>query len=207
MSGSCTPRRRVVLVHGMGRTPLSMLWLAARLRQRGLDCEVFGYFAGAESFGDIAVRLAGRLVSQPEGYLAVGHSLGGLLLREAISRLPENAPKPARLFLLGTPNRASRLAGRLRRSPLFRLLAGDSGQLLADPARVAAIGGQDLPITVVAGTAGPRHAKGPFGQEPNDGIVALSEARLAGAEWHPLPALHTFLMNSRRVADLIASAE
>lgn len=199
-------RKRAVLVHGMGRTPLSMLLLAARLRHRGVDCETFGYFAGASSFEDIAIRLAERLSQQPEGYLAVGHSLGGLLLREALCRRPDTAPKPAHLFLLGTPNHASRLASRLKRTPLYRLLTGDSGQLLADPSRVEAIGIPSLPITVVAGIAGPQHARGPFGQEPNDGIVALSEAHLPGAAMHALPRLHTFLMNSTRVADLIASS-
>lgn len=199
-------RKRAILVHGMGRTPLSMLWLRARLRQRGMDCEVFGYFAGAASFQDIADRLKAQLERQPEGYVAVGHSLGGLLLREAISRLPDGDSKPAHLFLLGTPNHASHLAARLRRSRLYQLLAGDSGQLLADASRVEAIRGLDLPITVVAGTAGPRHPKGPFGQEPNDGIVSLSEARLPGASLHLVPGLHSFLMNSARVADLIASS-
>ncbi|HTL97216.1 MAG TPA: hypothetical protein VL181_00295 [Holophagaceae bacterium] len=200
-----SPRKRAVLVHGMGRTPVSMLLLAARLRRRGLDCEVFGYFAGSASFDGIAARLSERLALQPAGYVAVGHSLGGLLLREAISRLPDAAPRPAHLFLLGTPNHASHLAKRLRHSPLYRLLTGDSGQLLADAGRVEAIRALELPTTVIAGVAGPRHPKGPFGQEPNDGVVALSEARLEGAALHPLPALHTFLMNSARVADLIAS--
>ena len=71
---------------------------------------------------------------------------------------------------------------------------------------MAALPALDIPITVVAGTAGPRHPKGPFAQEPNDGVVALSEAHLAGATLKALPHLHTFLMNSARVADLIASA-
>ncbi len=204
MSGA-PARRHALLVHGMGRTPLSMLMLAARLRQRGLSCETFGYFAGCGSFEEIAQRLAGRLAQQPHGYVAVGHSLGGLLLRQAVSRLPEGAAKPAHLFLLGTPNQSSHLARRLQASPLYRMLTGDSGQLLADPGRLGAIGGLDLPITVVAGTAGPRHARSPFGAEANDGIVALSETRLPGAALHPLPLLHTFLMNSARVADLVAS--
>jgi hypothetical protein len=167
-------------------------------------CETFGYFAGCATFEEIAARLQARLTQQPEGYLAVGHSLGGLLLRQAIT---QGAPRPSHLFLLGTPNQASRLARKLSARPIFRALAGDSGQLLADPDRVQSIGGQDLPTTVIAGTAGPRHAKGPFGDEPNDGIVALSEARLEGAELRALPLLHTFLMNSARVADLIASAK
>ncbi|MBS1767574.1 MAG: hypothetical protein JST05_09265 [Acidobacteria bacterium] len=74
-----SPKRHAILVHGLGRTPLSMLLLAARLKQRGFSCETFGYFAGASSFEAIARRLESRLSQQPEGYTAVGHSLGGLL--------------------------------------------------------------------------------------------------------------------------------
>ena len=194
--------RHAILVHGLGRTPLSMLLLAARLRQRGFRCETFGYFAGGATFDAIAGRLKDRLADQPEGYLAVGHSLGGLLLRRALA---QGAPRPAHLFLLGTPNGASRLARQLRSKALFRILAGDSGQLLADLERIQGLGNLEVPTTVVAGTAGPRLRRGPFGAEPNDGVVALSEARLAGAELRALPLLHTFLMNSAEVADLIAS--
>ncbi|MBS1785268.1 MAG: alpha/beta hydrolase [Acidobacteria bacterium] len=195
--------RHAVLVHGMGRTPLSMLLLAARLRQRGIRSTTFGYFAGRGSFDAIAARLAERLSTQPEGYLAIGHSLGGLLLRKAIACLPETA-RPAHLFLLGTPNQPSRLAQRLRHRPIYRALTGDAGQFLADEARLDALEDLDLPITVIAGTAGPTWAKGPFREEPNDGVVALAETRLAGAELRALPLLHTFLMNSAEVADLIA---
>ncbi|HET8714590.1 MAG TPA: hypothetical protein VFM16_02115, partial [Holophagaceae bacterium] len=172
--------RRAMLVHGMGRSPLSMLFLAGRLRSRGIESETFGYFAGGADFESIAGRLADRLSGLPEGYLAVGHSLGGLLLRKAISQLPAQA-RPAHLFLLGTPNHPSRLAQRLARRPIYRVLTGDAGQLLADADRMERLQLLDVPTTVVAGTAGPRWRGTPFGREPNDGIVALSQASLAGA--------------------------
>lgn len=194
--------RHAVLVHGMGRTPLSMLLLATRLRSRGIASTTFGYFAGHGSFDTIAKRLADHLAQQPEGYLAVGHSLGGLLLRKAIGGLPD-AARPAHLFLLGTPNHPSRLAQKLRHRPIYRALTGDAGQLLADETRLRALEDLNLPITVIAGTAGPRWRTSPFADEPNDGVVSISEARLAGAELRALPYLHTFLMNSAEVADLI----
>ncbi len=197
-------QRHAVLVHGMGRTPLSMLLLAARLRSRGIESTTFAYFAGHGSFDAIATRLGHHMAKQPEGYMAIGHSLGGLLLRKAIADLPE-AARPAHLFLLGTPNQSSRLAQSLRHRPIYRALTGDAGQLLADEARLSALGDLDLPITVIAGTAGPRWQKSPFADEPNDGVVSLSEARLAGAELRALPLLHTFLMNSVEVANLIAA--
>lgn len=195
--------RHAVLVHGMGRTPLSMLFLAARLRQRGIRSTTFGYFAGHGSFDAIAARLTDKLATQPAGYLAVGHSLGGLLLRKAIADLSELA-RPSHLFLLGTPNQPSRLAQRLRHRPIYRALTGDAGQFLADEARLGALRDLGLPTTVIAGTAGPIWPNGPFREEPNDGVVSLAETRLAGAELRALPLLHTFLMNSAEVADLIA---
>jgi hypothetical protein len=42
----------------------------------------------------------------------------------------------------------------------------------------------------------------PFGQEPNDGIVAVSETVLAG-EPILLPVIHTFMMNAPSVHRLL----
>ncbi len=76
------------------------------------------------------------------------------------------------------------------------------GQLLADPAFFADLPYPQVPTRVFAGTAGPRAAWLPFEGEPNDGILAVEETKA-----HPddevieVPALHTFIMNSRRVAE------
>ncbi len=63
----------------------------------------------------------------------------------------------------------------------------------------------EVPTLVFAGTAGPRAAWLPFKREPNDGILSVEETRAEPVdEVIELPALHTFIMQSRRVAEGIA---
>jgi alpha-beta hydrolase superfamily lysophospholipase len=118
---------RVLLVHGMGRTPLSLRLLAKFLRQQGYRSERLGYVAALEGFSRIQSRVRQRLerLSQTgEPYAVLGHSLGGLTLRAA---LPGVHPAPLHLIMLGTPNQPPRLARRLRRLWIYRLLCGESG--------------------------------------------------------------------------------
>jgi hypothetical protein len=196
-----------ILVHGMGRTPASMLVLAYRLRRLGIRPRLFGYSATVESFAAIAGRLTRQLRSHGSGpYIGIGHSLGGLLLRAAVADLSRDDRSPDHLFLLGTPNRSPRLARRLRDRWLFRLVHGDCGQMLADPSRMEAIPTPVVPMTLVAGTTGWTGRRSPFGDEPNDGVVTVSEVGLDGHDPVPIPLPHTFVMNGRRVADVIRRA-
>jgi hypothetical protein len=197
---------RVLLVHGMGRSPASMLLLAARLQRAGVRTQLFGYLPAAQSFESIAERLSGRLrrLAGEGEYLVVGHSLGGLLLRAALGQLEADIRRPNHLFMLATPNQSPRLARRFQRNPLYRLYTGDAGQLLANPERVGAIPFPAVPYTLVAGVSGRRGKGSPFADEPNDWIVSLGEVRLSESdEVVTLSVGHTFLMNYREVADLI----
>ena len=135
----------------MGRTPLSTWGLARFLRRAGHTTESFGYVAALEPFERITRRLRARLeVIAPRGRFAVvGHSLGGLLLREAIHQI---TPPPAHFVMIATPNQPPRLARRLRGVWPFRLLTGESGQLLSDPAFYSRLPGPGpVPYTIIAG--------------------------------------------------------
>jgi hypothetical protein len=199
---------RALLVHGMGRSPISMLLLAARLRRVGITPSLFGYIPALRSFPEIVTALGSRLaeLATDSSYVVVGHSLGGLLLRAAMAGLDPALPRPRHLFMLATPNQSPRLARKFQHHAAYRLWAGDAGQLLADPDRVAAIPAPEVPYTLVVGTSGRKGRWSPFADEPNDWIVSLSEARLADDdEIVRLPAGHTFLMNHREVAALIVA--
>ena len=197
---------RVLLVHGMGRTPISWLPNLVRLRRGGHRVSVFAYSATLQDFARIRDRLATRLeqLAAQGDYAVVGHSLGGVLLRSALNALPAQIALPKHLFLLSSPLHPARLAQRLGRHPLFRLVAGDCGQLLASPERMAGIGAVKVATTSIVGTLGYNGPRSPFGQEPNDGIVALAEMR---AEWIAdeimVPVMHTLLPSSRRVAAIL----
>src|SRR5919112_4378903 len=111
---------RLLLVHGMGRTPLSFGRLTRVLRQHGHRVERLGYVAAAEGFLRIRARVRRRLEALAQGgepYAVIGHSLGGLILRAELSGL---APAPRHLVMLATPNRPPRLAQRLQRLWLYR---------------------------------------------------------------------------------------
>lgn len=197
----------VLLVHGLWRTPLSFLLLERGLRRWGHQAEQFGYAAIAQRYATILDRLARRVerLAARGPYVAIGHSLGGLLLRDALARV--TGPAPRHLVMLGTPNRPPRIACRLERQWAYRRLMGECGVRLASPAFYERLPPPDIPYTIVAGTAGPRGRWSPFGDEPNDGIVAVSETRIRDDD--PivlLPATHTFMMNNARVQAVVRRA-
>jgi len=195
----------VLLVHGMGRTPLSMWRLARFLRRAGPGTELFAYATAWQRVDQIVGRLQERLTTLArDEYVVVGHSLGGLLLRAAIAGLPPHVRAPRRIIMLGTPNHSPRLARRFERAWWYRLMNGDAGNLLASEARLAGVPVPPVPCTIVAGTRGINGRWSPFGNEPNDGLVAVSETQLDGAdEVITVDARHPFIMNDRRVRGLV----
>ena len=199
---------RALLVHGMGRTPASMLVLARRLRPADVTTAQFGYVPAVERYERIVDRLMRRVsaIATDPDYIVIGHSLGGLLLRSALAMLDPALPQPRHLFMLATPNRSPRLARRWHRNLAYRLYTGDAGQLLANADRVAAIPPPAVPYTIIAGTGGAQRRWSVFQDEPNDWIVGLSEVRLRDDDRViTVPLGHTFMMNDRTVADAVIS--
>jgi len=193
---------RVVLVHGLGRTPLSMARLARSLRTAGHPTDLVGYIAALEPFERIRMRVRACLVECASSgpYAAIGHSLGGVLLRAALADFPATVALPRLLVTLGTPVRPPRLARLLRNVWLYRRLAGECGQLLANADFLASLHVPKVPCTAIAGTRGWPHHVGPFRGALNDGVVALDETTPVGTVEHlRVAAFHTFLMNSAAV--------
>lgn len=177
-----------------------MARLARRLRRAGHAPESIGYLAALEPFERIRARVRARMLANPadQPYAAIGHSLGGLLLRAALADFPAGAALPRLLVTLGSPTRPPRLARRLRNVWLYRRLAGECGQLLADERFLATLFMPAIPYTAIAGTRGWPGQGGPFEGAANDGVVAVDET-VAGhlVEHLHVPAFHTFLMNDR----------
>ena len=198
----------VLLVHGLGRTPMSMFGLAAALRSAGHRTGFFAYAPAFEGLPGIRRRLVQRLQrlarnATPVGL--VGHSLGGLLLRMALAEAPGLAVQ--RLVMLATPNRPPRMAAYFWQWSPFRLLSRDCGRFLASPFAISALPVPTVPYTLIAGTAGPRHPRLPFSDEPNDGIVGVSEVPIVDTDAPILlPAWHSFIMDHAGVRNAVVAA-
>jgi len=196
---------QVFLVHGMGRTPRSLGLLAWRLERTGLRTSCFAYQVREQSLEQIAARFAAHVREHAIGrYAIIGHSLGNVIARLASPRLPEGF---AHFVMLAPPNRPSRLARLLGEHDLtrsvFSAFTRDAGKCLASPAFYERLPVPSVPTLIFAGTSGPRTKWLPFAGAISDGIVALEETFLPGAEHHEIAAIHTFIMNEASVAKAI----
>lgn len=180
----------VLLVHGMGRTSLSMRPLARALEREGFAVLVWDYSSTRHDIPELCGKLAAHVAALelPPGARLhfVGHSLGNLLIRGALGEQPPAAA--GRVVMLAPPNQGAASAdawtpwmGWLWK-PMHQL--GEQGLARSLPV-------PPLQIGVIAGSL--------------DGKVAPEETHLQGETDHVVvPALHSFLMNRRDVQELTA---
>ena len=193
-----------ILIHGMGRTPLAMSILGARLWKSGIHPLFFGYSVTFERLDGCVQRLE-RLVERRIGsheYIIVGHSMGTVITRTTVPRLRH---KPIACFLLTPPTQVCRVARHFAPRRWAKVLGGEMAQLVADPQFMEAIPPLGVPAKIYAGTAGPRGRYSPFREEPNDSVLSVQETMLADTPHQALPLLHTFIMNSKIVTQDIVS--
>jgi pimeloyl-ACP methyl ester carboxylesterase len=187
---------RVLLVHGIWNARHWLAPFAIRLRREGLMPELFGYasvLSDPERAGD---RLIAHLRRKPVELL-VGHSLGGLIILEALRRAPDLPVK--RVVCLGSPLCGSGVVAAMGQRPPLPLLLGRSRSILENGCAPwqgpAAVG-------VVAGNR-PRGVGGLFAQMggESDGTVTVAETRLPGLADHCIvPASHSGLVMSADAA-------
>lgn len=195
---------RVLLIHGLWRTPLSLHSLARQLRRWGFETELFGYAAIAERYERIVARLERRIerLAAAGEYALVTHSLGAVLARSALARV--QGPRPRQVVMLAPPNRPPKMAATLARLPPYRWLLGECGANLARPEFYAALPTLRDGYSIIAGTAGPRWRLFPLSTMANDGLVTVEETRMIpGEPVLTLRAGHTFIMRNPEVQAMI----
>ena len=193
---------QALFVHGMGRSPLTAIPLLWRLKHHGITPLWFFYVVTFQDFSSISQRLQRKIirVAAKGDYILIGHSLGGVLIRDAMSSLPVGTKLPEHVYLLGSPVRPSRIARLLKFNWLYRLVTRDCGQLLASEERMQNVPPSPVPTTSIIGTWTFPGLAWLFGNEENDSVVSCTEV---AADWIGeeirVPVTHTFLPSNRHV--------
>ncbi|MFO1505592.1 MAG: alpha/beta fold hydrolase [Lysobacterales bacterium] len=192
-----------ILLHGLWMRGFSLLPLARRLRNAGLDVETFDYSSVARGpDAAVAALLERARRAHADRLHLVGHSLGGLVALTALAAAPDLPP--GKVVCLGSPLAGSALARSVAHFPGGRIVLGRSAGMLTK-----GIDGWHAkrPLGVIAGTVpfGLGVAVGPL-SAPHDGTVAVAETEIAGMREHrTVSATHVGLLFSAEVADMTAA--
>jgi pimeloyl-ACP methyl ester carboxylesterase len=187
----------LILLHGLWAPALAMSALAARLGAHGYRCHSFHYGGWTHPIEVNAERL-GRFARDIGKAHFVGHSLGGLVILEALGG--DSALEVGGVVLLGTPASGSFSGRRLARNGLGRWMLGRSEALWREARRARWT--RPEPLGVVAGSM-PIGLGRAIGRLPgaNDGVVCVAETDVEGMRDRVvLPVSHSAMVLSARVA-------
>lgn len=196
----------VVLVHGLGRSPSSMLILSQRLKWAGYRVTIAEYASLTATFAEQLETLhdivAECCADAPRVHF-VGHSLGALVIRGHLAgHRPDSL---GRVVLLAPPNQGSLFVDWLVEMDLASDVLGPVGSALGtDTTDIpATLPHPDYEVGIIAGNRstqpiGPAAIPG-----PDDGIVSIEQARIGDVPMLVLPRSHAFIANSRHTANAV----
>ena len=205
------PETCVILLHGLGRTSLSMLPLKFALDLAGYRT-VNQYYPSllnsVEELSDTHVPEAlAKCESAPDAPVHfVAHSLGGILVRQYLQ--DHDVPEGSRMVMLGPPNNGSELIDEFADDAWFSVMGPAALQLGTGADSVPGnLRPVDIEIGVIAGTRTGLDAlvlqSAPL-PEPNDGKVSLDSARLEEMQdFLAVDETHTFILTDGDVMEQV----
>jgi pimeloyl-ACP methyl ester carboxylesterase len=200
----------VVLLHGLGRSPLSMKRLEWALEKENYRVINVAYPSTRVSIQDAAnYRLAPVLKERTTDATVkihfVTHSLGGIVLRQFLSN--HRIENLGRVVMLAPPNQGSELAERLRNNFLYRLFTGPSGQQLGTsagsvPKQLDLV---DFELGVIAGDRSWNPLFSAWIPGADDGKVSVRSTEISGMrDFLVVHHSHTWMAWSGNVSSAVA---
>lgn len=200
----------VILIHGLHQHAWIMRPLAKRLQDKGFKTHEHNYHSVIDSIDRHSHRLNRWLNKHHDPSIPinlVGHSLGGLVIRDFISRYPQW--KIARCVTLGTPHIGSVTAEYIKKlmSPLVgkayhQGLDGQAAPLKEGICLGVIAGNSPYGLGQIVLDYHKRKAKLAKSQCDHDGTVYVFETQLPNATDHiVMPVSHTGMLINQKVAD------
>lgn len=191
----------VVLLHGLARTASSMDDMAEALSAAGYRVANVDYPSRhhrIQVLSELAVSAGIDACVQADSLPAfiVTHSLGGILVRDYLSR--HSLDSLQRVVMLAPPNHGSAVVDNLAGMPGFQWLNGPAIEQLGTDANSLPLqlGEASVDTAVIAGSRSVNLYLSTFLENPDDGKVSVASARLEGmCAMLVLAVSHPFIMS------------
>lgn len=203
----------VILLHGIALNRSTFWMMERRLKQAGYDTKSITYPSTKFVLQDLAhwlveQHLPPAIWAEYDHIHLIGHSMGGLLIREFLHHYKDQIPreKLGRVVMIGTPNRGSEYADLLLPYRLFHRFFGPAGAQLTTNFQEQQHPDIYYDLGVIAAAAGPvGRWHDPIAhfvfKEAHDGKVSVERTKIEGMKDHiTVTSTHTFMLWQRKVA-------
>jgi len=175
------PKQITILVHGLAGFGWTFRDMKPALNAAGIAAEHWNYASTRGSLNEHVTSFHAMMnaLDGVEDVSFVAHSLGGLLLRQALADKTQpwrNHIKVRGMVMIGTPNQGAALADRFQGEAWFQLGLDQTGQDLTSGYAIG-IPLPSVPYVLVAGRL--KGEGNPLIPGPDDGMVAIEEVRLS----------------------------
>jgi len=193
----------VVLLHGLGRSSVSMWRLAARLEDAGFQVERVGYDSlhqgPDEILREVSAQIAACCARHDGPVHFVGHSLGGLVVRAYLQN--NEVANLGRVVLMGTPNQGTAAVDYFSGSWWIKLLGPTAQQLgTGDNSFPKTLAKPYYPIGIIAGESDSEYNENIIPGR-DDGLVAIQATKLEGmTDFIVIRTGHSMMRHDKDVA-------
>lgn len=197
---TAVPSACVILLHGLARSSNSMIPMSEALQTQHYAVVNVDYPSRDFPIATLAELAITPALKQCRELKAsaihfVTHSLGGILLRQYLSK--QTIPELKRVVMLAPPNKGSEVVDNLKSLPPFVWLNGPAGTELgtASTSLPNRLGPVDFDLGVIAGTTSINLLLSLYLPNPDDGKVSVESTKIDGMrDFITMPVSHPFIM-------------
>lgn len=201
---------RVVLLHGLGRTDLSMYVIEQELSERGYRVFNVGYPSTDHSIEHLSEEELGPALDRccagsNDTIHFVTHSMGGIVLRYYLEE--HEIDNLGRVVMISPPNRGTELADWVAENQFLETILGPSVEQLGTGAESVPtrLGPVDFELGIIAGNRSLNPLFSRLIPGDDDGKVAVEATKVPGmSDFLVVPHSHTYIMLNDEVVEQVA---